>query len=320
MATTTLQAPPLDEMLREERRRTATRWARNAWSFCRRKPLGGIGAAIILIMLIAAIFVDARLVGSDEPLLAPHQYNQQVFGEENLGSSWAHPFGTDQLGRDIFSRILYGARISVIIGLSVVTIAAAISLLVGTVSAYYSGWFDTIIQRIVDVFLAIPAIILLIYALTVFAGTSGAYRKMFWIILIVGIVIAASSIRVVRGAALATASNPYVDAARTIGASNTRIIFRHIMPNVFPVVIVLSSVGLGTAILAEAAISFLGLGIPEPFPSWGTMLSINGSSQFRAHPMQAIWPGLAIALAVWGFNMFGDALRDVLDPRLRGSR
>ena len=123
-----------------------------------------------------------------------------------------------------------------------------------------------------------------------------------------------------RGAAIATANNPYVDAARTLGASNTRIVFRHVMPNVFPVVIVLSSVQLGTAILAEAAISFLGLGIPNPFPSWGTMLSITGSSQVRAYPLQAVWPGLAVAVAVWGFNMFGDALRDVLDPRLRGSR
>jgi peptide/nickel transport system permease protein len=320
MATTAIEVHPIDEVLREPRRSGVSAWAYNAWAFCRRKPLGGIGALIIIVMLFAAVFVDARIVGSDEPLLAPQHYNDQSFGEENLSPSWSHPLGTDNLGRDIFSRILYGARISIIIGVSVVLLAAGVSLSIGTISAYFSGWTDTIVQRIVDVVLAIPAIILLIYALSVFAATAGPYRRMVWIIIIVGLVIGASSIRVVRGAALATASTPYVDAARTIGASEWRIVFRHIVPNVLPVVIVLSSIGLGTAILAEAAISFLGLGIPDPFPSWGTMLGITGSSRFRAYPVQAIWPGLAIAIAVWGFNMFGDALRDVLDPRLRGSR
>jgi peptide/nickel transport system permease protein len=183
-----------------------------------------------------------------------------------------------------------------------------------------TGWPDTIIQRLIDIVLAIPAIILLIYGVTVFASTAGAYTRMTWIIVIIGIILAAGTTRVVRGATIATASNPYVDAARALGASHLRIIFLHIVPNVFPVVIVFATVSLGTAILAEAAISFLGLGIPPPFPSWGVMLNISGSSQFRAVPEQAIWPGLAIAFAVYGFNMFGDALRDVLDPRLRGSR
>jgi peptide/nickel transport system permease protein len=237
------------------------------------------------------------------------------------GISGQHWLGVDlPNGRDIFSRILYGARISMIIGLGVVLLTAIVSLAIGTVSGFFTGWIDTVIQRIVDIFLAIPPLILLIYGLSVFAGRAGPYTKMFWIIIIVGVVLAAASIRVVRGAAIATANNPYVDAARTLGASNARIVLRHVMPNVFPVVIVLSSVQLGTAILAEAAISFLGLGIPPPFPSWGTMLSINGSSQFRAYPLKAVWPGLADAIAEWGFNMSGDALRDVLDPRLRGSR
>jgi peptide/nickel transport system permease protein len=143
---------------------------------------------------------------------------------------------------------------------------------------------------------------------------------MFWIILIVGFLLSAATVRVIRGAAIATANNQYVDAARTIGATDLRIVFRHIMPNVVPVAIVLATVNLGTAILAEAAISFLGYGIPNPFPSWGAMLNISGSSQFRAHPLQAVWPGLAIAFAVYGFNVLGDAMRDVLDPRLRGGR
>jgi peptide/nickel transport system permease protein len=317
---TAVTARTIDEVLREPPKSGPAGWLRATWTFCKRKPLGAIGGLIIVLMVIAALFVDASLFGSDEPLLAPQHYNHQVFGDENLSPSLSHPMGTDQLGRDIFSRILYGARISIIIGLGVVILAAVVSLAIGTLSGYFTGWIDTVIQRIVDVFLAIPPLILLIYGLSVFAGRAGPYTKMFWIIIIVGVVLAAASIRVVRGAAIATANNPYVDAARTLGASNTRIVFRHVMPNVFPVVIVLSSVQLGTAILAEAAISFLGLGIPNPFPSWGTMLSITGSSQFRAYPLQAVWPGLAVAVAVWGFNMFGDALRDVLDPRLRGSR
>ena len=317
---TAIQTRALDEVLREPPRGGPVGWLRATWSFCKRKPLGALGGLIIVLMVIAALFVDASLFGSDEPLLAPQHYNQQVFGDENLSPSTDHILGTDQLGRDIFSRILYGARISMIIGLGVVLLTAIVSLAIGTVSGFFTGWIDTVIQRIVDIFLAIPPLILLIYGLSVFAGRAGPYTKMFWIIIIVGVVLAAASIRVVRGAAIATANNPYVDAARTLGASNARIVLRHVMPNVFPVVIVLSSVQLGTAILAEAAISFLGLGIPPPFPSWGTMLSINGSSQFRAYPLQAVWPGLAVAIAVWGFNMFGDALRDVLDPRLRGSR
>jgi peptide/nickel transport system permease protein len=317
---TTLDLGGLDTELRPAKPGGIAAWPGIAWTFARRKPLGAFGALVIVMMLLCALFVDAALFGSREPLLAPQHYNEQSFGDENLGPSWSHPLGTDKLGRDIFSRILYGARISVIIGLSTVTVAAVIAVVLGTVSGYFSGWFDTITQRLVDVFLAIPPLILLIYGLTVFAGTAGPYVRMFWIIMIVGVVLAAAAVRVVRGATIATSNNPYVDAARTIGATSPRIVVRHIVPNVIPVVIVLATVNLGTAILAEAAISFLGLGIPEPFPSWGAMLNISGSSEFRAHPQQAIWPGLAIAIAVYSFNMFGDALRDVLDPRLRGSR
>jgi peptide/nickel transport system permease protein len=303
-----------------ERRTGFGAWGQNVWRFARRKPLGAFGGLIVLAMLFCAVFVDGALVGNDTPILAPSGYNDQVFGEENLGPSADHWFGTDQNGRDILSRVLYGARISIIIGLASVTIAAAVALTLGTISGFFSGWFDTITQRLIDIVLSIPPIILLIYGLSVFAGRAGPYTRMTWIIVIVGLIIAAGTVRVVRGATIATANLPYVDAARTLGATNARIVFRHLVPNVLPVVIVLATVQLGTAILAEAAISFLGLGIPPPFPSWGAMLNISGASQFRAHPEQAIWPGLAIALAVYGFNMFGDALRDVLDPRLRGGR
>ncbi|MDP9237518.1 MAG: ABC transporter permease [Chloroflexota bacterium] len=295
-------------------------WPRGISRFCRRKPLGAVGAIIVITMILVAIFVDAALFGNSRPLLAPDGYNHQHIRNVDQAMSWSHPMGTDELGRDIFSRILYGARISAVIGFSAVAIVVLISLVLGTVSAYFSGWVDTAIQRVIDVILSIPAVVLLIFSISVFAGRSGPYGRMFWIIVIVGFILSAANVRVIRGAAIATMNNQYVDAARTIGAANSRIIFRHIVPNVIPVAIVLATVNLGTAILAEAAISFLGYGIPPPFPSWGAMLNISGSSQFRAHPIQAVWPGLAIAFAVYGFNVLGDAMRDVLDPRLRGGR
>lgn len=295
-------------------------WARGVWRFCRKKPLGAFGALIVVGMLFVAVFVDTAVIGGSTPLLAPDGYNDQNIRAVNMGFSWAHPLGTDDLGRDIFSRILYGARISVIIGLSSVTIATVISVALGTLSGYLAGWVDTLIQRFVDIILAIPPVILLIFAVSVFAGRSGPYGRMFWIIMLVGFILSAAAVRVIRSAAISTAQNQYVDAARALGATDARIMFWHIVPNVLPIAIVLATVNVGTAILAEAAISFLGYGIPNPFPSWGAMLNISGSAQFRAYPIQAVWPGLAIALAVYAFNMFGDALRDVLDPRLRGGR
>lgn len=317
----TIDAPALTQPSALAARRGGLRsWVGAVWKFCRRKPLGAFGALIVIAMLFVAVFVDGAIFGSDSPWLAPDGFNQQHIRNVNQGISWGHPMGTDDLGRDIFSRILYGARISAVIGYASVAIVVLVSLTVGTISGFFGGWIDTIVQRIVDIILSIPAVVLLVFAISVFAGRSGPYGRMFWIILIVGFVISAAAIRVVRSAAIATSNNQYVDAARTIGATDARIIFRHIVPNVLPVAIVLATVNLGTAILAEAAVSFLGYGIPNPFPSWGAMLNISGSAQFRAEPMQAVWPGLAIAFAVYGFNVFGDALRDVLDPRLRGGR
>ncbi len=320
METTVGSAPLTQPSAFAARPRGVRSLVRGAWMFCRRKPLGAFGALIVIVMLFVAVFVDGAVFGSDKPWLAPDGFNNQHIRNVNQGISLSHPMGTDDLGRDIFSRILYGARISAVIGYASVAIVVLVSLTVGTISGYFGGWIDTIVQRLVDIVLSIPAIVLLIFAISVFAGRAGPYGRMFWIVVIVGFVISAAAIRVVRSAAIATSNNQYVDAARTIGATDARIVFRHIVPNVLPVAIVLATVNLGTAILAEAAVSFLGYGIPNPFPSWGAMLNISGSAQFRAEPMQAVWPGLAIAFAVYGFNVFGDALRDVLDPRLRGGK
>ena len=303
-----------------EKRTGVVTWPSAAWRFAKRKPMGAIGGFIILLMVIAALFVDARIFGSDEPLLALTHYNEQNFGDENQGMSWEHPLGTDRLGRDMYSRILYGARVSIVVGLITVFLVGVVSLLIGTPSGYYGSWFDTGIQRIVDALLAIPAIVLILFGLSVFAPTSGPYPTIAWIIVFLVIIIAAATIRVVRSAAITVSTNQYVDAARALGGTDLRIMLRHVVPNVIPVVIVLSTLQLGAVILAEASISFLGYGVRDPFPSWGAMLNRNATADFRAFPMQALWPGLAIALAVWGFNMFGDALRDVLDPRLRGGR
>ncbi len=297
-------------------------WLRAIGHFCRKKPLGAVGGLIVVVMIVIALFVDTAIIGGSTPLLAPEGYNVQHIhiGQTNQGMSWAHPFGTDELGRDILSRVMYGIRISTIIGLTGVTFAALLSLLLGTVSGYFGGWTDTIVQRFVDALLAIPALILVIYVIIVFAARAGPYARMFWITAVVGFIVGVGATRVVRSAAIAAAQNQYVDAARAIGATNMRIVLRHIVPNVVPIVIVLATINVGTLVLAEAAISFLGYGVPSPFPSLGGMLSIAGSSQFRAYPLQAIWPGIAIFLLVYGFNVFGDALRDVFDPRLRGGR
>jgi peptide/nickel transport system permease protein len=305
---------------------------RTLWRFCRRKPLGAVGGAIVVVTLFCAFFVDAQIIGSAEPLLAPQHFDDQDLQHRNEDPSLAHLMGTDNFGRDIFSRILYGARTAMIVGFSAVLISASVSLLLGTISGYFGGWTDTIIQRFIDVILAIPAIITVVFVLFAygadvpgwFSELGGDDAENYWraavITATIGTLFAVGSVRVVRGAAISTSTNQYVDAARTIGASNVRIVFRHIMPNVLPVVIVLATVQLGGALLASAAVNFLGLGIIDPFPDWGTMLSLSGSQLFYVEPLQAVWPGLAIAFVVYGFNMLGDALRDVLDPRLRGGR
>ncbi len=283
------------------------------WRFARRKPLGALGALLVFAMIAIGVLAEIQS-RFDIPVAAPyHPVNDQVLTERLEGPSLDHWMGTDQLGRDIFSRIVFGARTSIFIGFGAVLIASGASAVIGIVSGYYGGKVDTAIQRGVDIAIAFPGLILLIFLISVFG------QNKLQITIALGVIIAPIASRVVRGAVISIRNNLYVEAARTIGASDLRILWSYILPNVFAIIIVGISIQVGAAILAESSLSFLGFGVAPPEPSWGRMLSAEGRQYMLSQPALAIWPGLAISLAVFGFNVFGDALRDVLDPRLRGT-
>jgi ABC-type dipeptide/oligopeptide/nickel transport system permease subunit len=269
----------------------------------RANPLGAVGATIILLMLLVAIFA---------PLLARYGINAYagVPGQGPSGHNW---FGTDRFGQDIYSRVVYGARISFQVGVLSVLLGVMTGLVVGSTSGYFGGWIDIIIQRFVDAAIAFPQLILLL----IVVRTLGPSMRN--VIIVIAIAIVPSTTRIIRGAALSEKNQLYVEAARSMGASDVRVVFRHVIPNVVPVAIVIATTLLGAAILAESALSFLGLGIPPPNPSWGVDISTSRSS-FPINVWAALFPGIAISLTVLGFNFFGDTLRDILDPRLRGAR
>lgn len=269
----------------------------------RANPLGAVGASIILLMLLIAIFA---------PLLARYGVNTYA-GVPSQGPSAHNWFGTDRTGQDIYSRVVWGARISFQVGVLSVVFGVMAGLIIGSSSGYFGGWIDTIIQRFVDAAIAFPQLILLL----IVVRTLGPSMRN--VIIVIAIAIIPSTTRVIRGAALAEKNQLYVEAARSSGATDARIIFRHVIPNVVPVAIVIATTLLGAAILAESALSFLGLGIPPPNPSWGVDISTSRNS-FPINVWAALFPGIAISLTVLGFNFFGDTLRDVLDPRLRGGR
>ena len=220
--------------------------------------------------------------------------------------------GTDNLSRDMWSRVVYGARISVTVGFATIAIGTLVAAAVGISSAYVGGTYDIVVQRIVDAWMSFPYLVIILSLMAVLGP------GLLNLILTLSLLIAAGGARVIRGAALSVMQNTYVEAARALGAGHLRIMVRYLLPNVAATIIILATIGLGAAILAESALSFLGFGVPPPYPSWGAMLSGSGRSFMYRAPWMAIWPGLAISLAVFGFNMLGDALRDVLDPRLRG--
>lgn len=272
------------------------------WS--RRQPLGAFGAVVAILLVLAAW----------PALFAPDHYANDFNVTERLrGPSSDYPLGTDQLGRDQLSRIIYGARTSVIIGFGSILVSGILATTIGVVSAYFRGWFDTALQRFVDVWMAFPGLIFIVFIVSIFGNSTTT------IIVTLGMLFGMGSSRIIRSAALSVGSRTYTEAARAVGASDLRIILRHIIPNVAPIIMITASVQIGAVILAESSLSFLGFGTPPPFPSWGRMLQ-EAQSLMQEHPHLALFPGLAIAVTVYAFNMLGDALRDTWDPRLRGNK
>ena len=277
---------------------------RRVLGFARRKPLGAVGGVIVLALLTMAVFAGQ---------IAPYSYEQSIAGARMKPPGGQFWMGTDNLSRDIWSRVLYGARISVTVGFATVALATVMATAVGVSSAYLGGVYDMVVQRVVDAWMSFPALVVI---LSLMAALGPGLVNLILALSILG---AASASRVIRGATLSVIANPYVEAARALGAGHGRIVVFHVLPNVTATVLILATIGLGTVILAESGLSFLGFGVPPPYPSWGGMLSGSGRSFMYYAPWMALFPGAAISLAVFGFNMLGDALRDVLDPRLRGA-
>ena len=269
----------------------------------RRNPLGLLGLVVVIVMVLTAAF--APLIAPYDPLAQDYELLQRPTA--------SHLFGTDAFGRDVFSRVVYGARISVGISFPVVIVSTLVGTILGIIAGYYQRWPDYLLQRTGELAGAFPGLILLLIILAVL----GPSIRTLVVAFSVGAVLPHSS-RVIRGAVISLKYNQYVDAARALGASDTRIILLHILPNVAPVAIVMASLGLGGMILGLSALGFLGLGVPPPNPDWGGDLSGQARVYFRAAPWLAIFPGLAISVTVLAFNLLGDSLRDILDPRLRG--
>ena len=270
--------------------------------FFRRQPVGSIGMVLVLIFLLAGIFAD---------VIAPYNPTANDFSAMTEPPSWAHWLGTDQVGRDLLSRILYGARTAFAVGVTSAVVGGFSGLILGVASAYFGGRIDLVLQRINDIVMSFPLIIMALAVVSIF-GT-GVHN----VIVAITIPLIPRCQRVVRSSALAIREIPYVDAARVLGYRHSRIILRHMVPNVVAPFLIMLTSFVGQAILAEAALSYLGLGVQEPVPAWGLMLQGGAEEYATTAPWIAIFPGLAIMLTVFGINLFGDALRDVLDPKLR---
>jgi peptide/nickel transport system permease protein len=299
--------PALEAQRRLERRPERSRGAaiaRALWLFARRKPIGAVSGLIVVAMLVMTVFAEQ---------IAPYGYDETIRGARMKPPGAAHWLGTDNLSRDIWSRIVYGARVSITIGFATIALGTAAAAALGVSSGYFGGKYDLVVQRIVDAWMSFPYLVIILSVMAVLGP------GLLNVVLSLSIIVAATGSRVIRGATIAVAQHAYVEAARAMGCGHARIVLRHILPNVTATIIILATIGLGGIILAESALSFLGFGVPPPYPSWGSMLSGSGRTYMYRAPWMAVWPGVAISLAVFAFNMLGDALRDVLDPRLRGA-
>jgi peptide/nickel transport system permease protein len=273
--------------------------------FVTRRPLGAVGLALMLVMIVAAALADK---------IAPYDPTALSFKDLLAPPSPEHLFGTDNFGRDVFTRVLYGARTALLVGFTASLVGCTLGLVLGIVGAYVGGRADEIIQRLMDVLLSFPLIVI---AIAVVAALGTGEDKIGNVIAAITVPIIPRVSRVVRSSALSVVQMPYIEATRSVGTRAVRIMFRHIAPNVFAPYLIMMTAFLGQAILLEASLSFLGLGVFEPTPSWGLMLRGAGMQFLERAPWLAIAPGVAISMAVFGFNLFGDSLRDALDPRLR---
>ena len=307
---------------------TAERKRRNAWAdffsrLVKEKPLGTVGLVIVVILCLVAVFADLKWLGfpavqDGGPGLAPYDYNQMTLKDRLDGpfdpeSSSLHVLGCDNLGRDLLSRIIFGARVSMAVALAGSALGAVVGFFLGCSSGFLGGKFDMVVQRFVDAWMCIPGLVLYLIIMSILGG------GLVQVIVVLGVSGGlGGGARMTRSLVVAIKENVYFEAAKAIGQSNFRILMRHVLPNVLPMMIIGFSMGLGGMVLAEASLSFLGFGIPPPMPSWGGMLAGPARTYMLQAPWMALWPGLFLSVLVFAVNMLGDAVRDLFDPRLRG--
>ena len=269
------------------------------------KPLGTICGMIILLLILVAIFAD---------VLAPYLYSEQHLVDRLQDPSAHYLLGTDHLGRDVLSRLIYGARNSILIGLAATTLNVLFAVLIGGISGFFGGKVDLVVQRFVDAWMAFPGLLLLLTIMSIVG------QGLLQIIVVLGIAGGISGSRVVRGAVIGVKENDYFLAAQAVGTPTTKILKRHVLPNIMAPIIIIFSINIGGVIMSLASLSFLGFGLPTTIPDWGGMLSREGRQFMELAPRLALWPGLCLTITVYSLNMFGDAMRDLLDPRLRGGQ
>jgi peptide/nickel transport system permease protein len=269
----------------------------------RARPAAAAGTAVVFVLLVAAVFAD---------VMAPYGAEQGDLDERMAGPTLQHPLGTDRVGRDVFSRLIYGARQSILLAVGAVFVAQVLATVIGVACGYFGGWFDLLAQRAIDILIALPGLLFLIFVI----GTIGASTTV--VLIVLGLLLSAGSSRVLRGVTLTLSGMPYIEAVRGTGASHTRVILRHILPNLLPLIVVQGTILVGAAILIESSLSFLGFGPPPPNPTWGRMLAEARNDLTSAGGFNlAVWPGLAITLAVYSFNVMGDGLHELLNRPYR---
>ncbi|TMQ15401.1 MAG: ABC transporter permease [Candidatus Rokuibacteriota bacterium] len=294
--------PPIDRAPEIAAAPAPDGWLTVVTRFCRTRPLGAVGAAVIVLMLVVAALAH---------VIAPYDPVANDFGGMLAPPSRAHWLGTDAFGRDVLSRLIYGSRTALLVGFGASVLGATLGSVLGVASAYFGGRVDLFLQRVMDIFLSFPLIILALALVAILGNTIPN------LILAITVPMIPRAALVIRASALAIREMPYVDAARAAGFRHGRIILRHMLPNVMAPYLIMLTAFLGQAVLLESSLSFLGLGVQEPMPAWGLMLRGAAVEFAEAAPWMAIFPGLAISLSVFAFNLFGDSLRDALDPRLR---